>query len=54
MLAGKEQHMLLVTSVTGKLEGVLTHVDVLSALNVRSGKGSIAKSHSQHQDSVAT
>ncbi len=40
MMAGKEQHMLLVTSQTGKLEGILTHLDILSALKIETGNHS--------------
>jgi chloride channel protein, CIC family len=46
MMAGKEQHMLLVTSKSGKLEGILTHMDVLSALKLESSKGS-SSDHSE-------
>jgi CIC family chloride channel protein len=42
MMAGKEQHMLLVTSKSGQLEGILTHLDVLSALNLEKSNGSAA------------
>jgi CIC family chloride channel protein len=40
MMAGKAQHMLLVTSPTGALEGILTPMDVLSALKPQNGDGS--------------
>jgi len=39
MMEGKTQHMLLVTSATGALEGILTHMDVLSALKPENGNG---------------
>jgi CIC family chloride channel protein len=45
MMAGKEQHMLLVTSKTGTLEGILTHMDVLSALKLESRNGSASQPH---------
>ncbi|MGB6232076.1 MAG: CBS domain-containing protein, partial [Candidatus Acidiferrales bacterium] len=38
LLMGQDaQHMLLVTSKEGKLEGVLTKTDILSALDTRAG-----------------
>lgn len=40
LLADPAQHMLLVTSASGELKGILTHADVVTALNARSGVGS--------------
>ena len=48
MMSGKEQHMLLVTSKTGALEGILTHMDVLSALRLESRNGSTSQPHKHH------
>jgi predicted transcriptional regulator len=48
MIAGKEQHMLLVTSKSGKLEGILTHMDVLSALKLETNNGSSSEHHKPH------
>ena len=45
LTADREQDMVLVTSGKGKLEGIVTHVDVLSALNARSQNGSKAVHH---------
>lgn len=44
LMADPAQHMLLVTSPSGELEGILTHTDVVTALNTRNGSGS----HSHH------
>ncbi len=38
LLSEREQHMLFVTSIDGKLEGVLTKTDILSALKLRSAR----------------
>ncbi len=40
--------MPLVTSKTGTLEGILTHMDVLSALRLDSRNGSDSESHKHH------
>lgn len=40
LMSQRAQHMLLVTSGDGKLEGILTKTDILSALNPRSSNGS--------------
>lgn len=36
LLQEREQHMLLVTSEAGELEGILTKTDILAALKLRS------------------
>lgn len=48
MMADKEQHMLLVTSQNGKLEGILTHMDVLSALKLERSNGASSEHRKPH------
>jgi CIC family chloride channel protein len=48
LMAAKEQHMLLVTSPSGNLEGIVTHMDVLSALKLDSRNGAASNHRNGH------
>ena len=48
LLADRDQHMLLVAPEGGKLEGILTNMDVLSALKMGNTNGSRVKHRQSH------
>ncbi|MGH9328204.1 MAG: chloride channel protein [Terriglobia bacterium] len=45
LMGQRGQHMLLVASSEGKIEGILTKTDILSALNARSSNGGVSPGH---------